>query len=108
MSEGLLFGLTRPEWAAQSGLTETSYGIADHCHKALYDLTSVNADLNFMMWTYLRSEGIGNDNLGISDLLLLWDGTFGGGTTYYLLLETGGTDNLLLETGDNLLLETAP
>lgn len=24
---------------------------------------------------------------------------------YYLLLETGGTDNLLLETGDNLLLE---
>lgn len=25
--------------------------------------------------------------------------------TSYLLLESGGTDNLLLETGDNLLLE---
>ena len=101
----ILFGLDRTAWATQSGLTENQYSINDHAHKALYDLTSVNSDLNYMMWKYLReTKSLGTDNHNINDLVGLWDGTFVSVTGDLLLLETG--DYLLLENGtDRIIFE---
>jgi len=99
-----LFGLTRTEWAAQSGLNELQYSINDHAHKALFDLVGVNSDLNYMMWTYLVDvKGLSSD-LALPDLLSLWDGTFVVISGSLLLLETG--DFLLYENGtDRIVFE---
>jgi hypothetical protein len=97
----MLFGLTHAQWATQSGLTANAYGITDHAHKALFDLTSVNGSINDMMFTYLSvTKGLSG---ALSDMVFAWDGTFGAISGDVLLLETG--DILLLETGDQLLLE---
>lgn len=99
----LLFGLSRSEWAAQSGLDEDWFGIADHAFKALSDLTGEATSIHDMMRKYLIDQGVGSDRLSLNDLVYLWDGSFGPVTNYFLLLETG--DYLLLETGDKMILD---
>lgn len=101
----ILYGLTQAEWAAQSGLTLNAYGINDHAHKALFDLTSFNGSLDDMMFDYLlNTKSLSG---ALSDMVAAWDGTFaaGGGPSGDGLLLENGTDFFLLETGDFFLLD---